>query len=84
MPVPIDRSDDAYFAPVKQLNRTQGTELYLGLVHAKGGVEGTKRRMQADRKVTPDFGIATECGMARTRTVEMVKELLRVHAEASA
>lgn len=45
LPVPRDRDDDAYFAPLQQLARKPETELYLGLVHVTGGAEGTLRRM---------------------------------------
>jgi hypothetical protein len=84
MPVPANRSDDAYFAPLARLKRSHGMpEVFLGLVHATDGVEGTRRRMAAAARVLPDFGIATECGMARARTREQVLELLRVHAGAA-
>jgi methionine synthase II (cobalamin-independent) len=83
MPVPIARHDEAYFAPLKNLRLAAETEVYLGLVHAKDGVEGTVRRMAAARKFVPEFGIATECGMARARTPETVMELMRVHAAAA-
>jgi hypothetical protein len=80
MPVPRDRSDHAYFAPLSDLGLNPETELYLGLVHLSDGVEGTRRRIAAAAKVIPDFGIATECGMGR-RDPETMVELLRVHAE---
>lgn len=83
MPVPIDRSDDAYFQPLRDLKLPSGTELYLGLVHADGA-EATRKRIAAAGCYAPDFGIATECGMARCRTPEMIRTLLRIHAEASA
>jgi len=84
MPVPANRADDAYFAPLKKLHRRGNLpEVYLGLVHASDGVEGTRQRIAAAARVLPDFGIATECGMARARTNEQVLELLRVHAEAA-
>ena len=85
MPVPANRSDDAYFAPLKDLHRSGGRpEVYLGLVHLSDGVEGARRRIAAASKVLPEFGIATECGMARARTREQVLELLRIHAGAAA
>lgn len=80
MPVPANRDDDAYFAPLKSLKRGPGTELYLGVVHASDGVEGTLRRMRTASKYAGEFGIATECGMGRARTPEMARELMRVHA----
>jgi len=83
MPVPIDRHDAAYFAPLTGLHRSAGTELYLGLVHAKDGVDGTVQRMQAARQFVQDFGIATECGIGRSRTPELVRELMRIHAAAA-
>jgi hypothetical protein len=83
MPVPIDRDDLAYFAPLKALNRAPETELFLGLVHAKGGVEGTLRRMKSARVFVDDFGIATECGMGRVRTPELTVEIMRIHAQAA-
>jgi hypothetical protein len=83
MPVPRDRSDAAYFVPLVQLARAPGTELYLGLVHAQDGVEGTVRRMKAAREVTPDFGIATECGIGRARTPEFARSIMEIHASAA-
>jgi len=81
MPVPIARNDDAYFAPLKNL-RFQG-ELYLGVVHAADGVEGTRSRMKSAAKSMPKFGIACECGIARARKRELVKRLLEIHAAAA-
>ena len=82
MPVPIDRGDDAYFAPLRELRLAPGTELYLGLVHADG-VDATNRRIAAAAEYCGDFGIATECGIARQRTPELVRRLLEIHAGAS-
>jgi hypothetical protein len=83
LPVPADRSDRAYFEPLKDLKRGPRTEVYLGLVHAADGVEGTLRRMRAAREFIADFGIATECGISRARTQETVRALLQVHAAAA-
>jgi hypothetical protein len=80
MPVPRDRSDDAYFAPLKALKLKPGTELCLGLVHHTDGVAGTRKRLAAAEKVMTDFSIATECGFGRRRP-ETIPELLRIHAE---
>ena len=82
MPVPIARTDDAYFAPLGNL-RFSG-EIYLGVVHAADGVEGTKKRMAAAGKHVPKFGIACECGIARARKTDLVKRLLQIHADVSA
>jgi hypothetical protein len=80
MPVPRDRFDHAYFAPLDDLRLKPKTELYLGLVHHSDGVAGTRRRIAAAAKVRSDFGIATECGMGR-RDPKTMAELLRIHAE---
>jgi methionine synthase II (cobalamin-independent) len=84
MPVPADRDDDAYYAPLAQLKLPPGTELYLGLVHTEDGVEGTRRRMAAARGYVPDFGIASECGISRGRDANVAMDYLRVYAGAAA
>jgi hypothetical protein len=83
MPVPIDRSDEAFFAPLRDLALSPSTELYLGLVHAADGVEGTRRRMEAASRAVKDFGIASECGIARARRPELVRQILQTHADAA-
>jgi hypothetical protein len=82
MPVPRDRSDDAYFAPLKRLALASATELSLGLVHYTDGIAGTRKRLATAKKHVKDFSIATECGFGR-RPPETIPELLRVHAEAA-
>lgn len=64
LPVPKVRSDDAYFAPLEDLQLDSGTRLYLGLVHADGEA-ANRTRMAAASRVVPKFGVATECGMGR-------------------
>ena len=83
MPVPRDRSDDAYFAPLTKLKLRPETQLALGLVHHTDGVEGTKRRLAAANKFARGFAIGTECGFGR-RKPETIPELLRIHAAAAA
>lgn len=83
MPVPIDRSDDAYFAPLRDLKLHPETEFYLGLVHIADGVEGTRRRIAAAQRVVASFGVATECGFGR-RPPETIPDLLRIHSEVAA
>lgn len=83
MPVPIDREDNAYFAPLGDLTPRDRTELYLGLIHYGDGVEGAARRIRAARRTRDGFGVATECGFGR-RPPETIPELLRLHAEVAA
>ena len=78
MPVPIDRDDDAYAAPLAGLRRATNTRLYLGLVHDGDGVEGARRRVATASKYVEDFGISSECGLGR-RTPAEIPDILRLH-----
>jgi hypothetical protein len=80
MPVPRNRADDAYFAPLADL-KPGNTKLYIGLVHLTDGVEGTRRRLAAfKRHFKGKFGVATECGWGR-RKAETIPDLIKVHRE---
>ncbi|GAA1947782.1 hypothetical protein [Agromyces allii] len=79
LPVPIERDDDAYFAPLETLVVPEGTELYLGLVHREDGVEGAERRIETAQRHVAGFGVATECGIGRA-PAEATLPLLAVHA----
>ncbi len=81
MPVPMSRNDDTFHKPLRDLKLKDGTELYLGVVHAGDGVEGARARIAAARRYVPKFGIATECGMARARSVDTVHKLLKIHSD---
>jgi hypothetical protein len=89
VPVPIERDDDEYFAPLDDLRLDPDTELYLGLIHIRDGVDGAQRRIEAAQKVVSAFGIATECGMGRRPperggSDDTFVELLGIHASVSA
>src|SRR3546814_12862735 len=78
MPVPRDRDDDAYFAPLDGLDLGAETDLFLGLVHYTDGEDGTRRRMAAaDRRIS-GYGIAPEYGLGR-RDPATIPDLLGVH-----
>jgi len=83
LPVPRDRADDAYYAPLRELRLRPETELYLGLVHHTDGVEGSARRLAVASRFASGFGVATECGWGR-RPPATVPELLRIHHALSA
>src|SRR5205823_6341905 len=83
MPVPRGRTDEAYYAPLRELRLRAETELHLGLVHHTDGVEGTARRMEVAARFASGFGIATECGWGR-RAPASLPDLLRIHRELSA
>lgn len=85
LPVPIERADTGYFAPLGELVLHTGTSLFLGLVHHEDGTEGAARRITAARPALAEagfaeFGIATECGFGRG-PAERTAPLLRLHAE---
>jgi hypothetical protein len=79
MPIPRNRDDDAYFAPLQNLHLKPQTELYLGLIHLTDGIDGARRRAQIAKKFVGNFGVATECGFGR-RPPRTIPDLLRLHA----
>src|SRR5690606_5131878 len=81
MPVPLERDDEAHFAPLRDLRLPEGSQLYLGLLHREDGLEGAVRRMKAAGTAVPAFGVATECGMGRGPRDEM-QPLLKLHDQA--
>src|SRR5262249_52925950 len=82
MPVPRERADMGYVAPLEKLRLPGTTRLYLGLVHYTDGVEGTHKRIETASSTYADFGIATECGMGR-RVGQDIPALLRIDREAA-
>jgi hypothetical protein len=80
MPVPKNRSDDAYFAPLDNLSLHPETELYLGLIHYNDS-EGDAARIAAARRHARIGGVATECGMARGDPARL-SSLLAAHVRA--
>jgi hypothetical protein len=83
LPVPIDRDDDAYFAPLASVNWPSDTEVYLGLLHHEDGVEGALRRATTASKFVADYGVATECGFGRGPS-ERTAALLDLHERVAA
>ena len=79
MPVPRDRADDAYFAPLASLRLQPQTELYLGVIHRDGR---SGERIAAAQRHFAGFGAATDCGWGRGGTAA-VDELLALHRECS-
>jgi hypothetical protein len=79
LPVPIERDDLAYFAPLASVDWPRDTEIYLGLVHHEDGLEGGVRRASVAARYVPHFGVATECGFGRG-PAERTVPLLQLHA----
>jgi hypothetical protein len=84
MPVPIGRTDDAFYEPLERLTLVRGTELYLGLVHARDGLAGTTARIAAAKRHVQEFGIASECGISRGRDANLAIDFIRTYAAAAA
>jgi hypothetical protein len=82
LPVPRNRTDPAYFAPLRNLNLKPGAELYLGLLHMSDGIDGARQRINAAKTVVDDFGIGAECGMGR-RDPSTIREFLKLHRAAA-
>jgi hypothetical protein len=83
LPVPRDRTDADYYAPLRHLKLKPGTELYLGLLHLSDGIEGARQRMEAAKTAIDHFGIGAECGMGR-RDPQTIVDFLKLHHEAAA
>ena len=80
LPVPKERTDDAYFAPMADLALPADVELFMGLIHHDDH-EGDLARIATARRVRDRFGIATECGWGRTDP-ERVPGLIASHRRA--
>lgn len=80
LPVPQDRTDAAYFAPLRDLRLPPGMTLYLGLIHHDDAA-GDQARIAAAAAVVPAFGIATECGWGRGDP-DTIPDLLAAHRHA--
>lgn len=82
LPVPRERDDDAFYAPLQNLKLPEGTELALGIIHLTGGLDAIRRRMAAANKYVKNYAIGTDCGLGR-RPPETIAEVLRLHREAA-
>jgi hypothetical protein len=83
MPVPRNRNDDAYFAPLKDL-KPGPEKVVIGLVHLTDGTAGSLKRLETFRKhYKGPAGVATECGWGR-RKAETIPALMQVHREVAA
>lgn len=78
IPVPKDRTDDAYYQPLDALNLPAVTDFYLGLVH-DGDDDGNRTRLGLAQAHCRVDGVATECGWGRGAP-ERVPGILSAHA----
>jgi len=73
----LDRSDDAFYAPLRDLN-PQGARVYLGAIH---NMARFKERIAVARKYLSDFGIGAYCGFGRQPASEL-RQILNDHLAA--
>jgi len=84
MSVPRQRSDDAFFEPLRDV-RTADTTIYAGLVHYTDGVDGSRRRLEAfKRHYDGPTGVSTECGLGRRPLDQDLITLLEIHRDVAA
>jgi len=81
IPVPKGRTDDAFYAPLKDFKRPKGTRLYLGLLHHDDDA-GDRRRVEVAKRHVADFGLSAECGWGRTEPGRL-PGLLKGHRNAA-
>jgi hypothetical protein len=78
MHIPVlDRSDDAFFAPLKDLKPGKA-RIYLGVVH---NMERFKERLATARKYLKSFGVGAFCGFGRMPPSDMPR-VLKEHKQA--
>ena len=82
MPVPVDRYEDHYYAPLLDIELDSATEVFLGLLHDTDSANGNLHRLSIASKFLDDFGIAAECGLGRRLPKDVVK-IIEHHAEVS-
>ena len=63
----LDRSDDAFFASLKDL-QPKGARVYLGAIHH---MERFAERIATARKYLPEFGVGAYCGFGRLPASDM-------------
>ncbi len=63
----LDRTDDAFFAPLKDL-RPPGARVYLGAIH---NMQRFRQRLEVARKYLPEFGLGAYCGFGRLPVAEL-------------
>lgn len=73
----LDRSDEAFFAPLKEL-KPEGARVYLGAIH---NMSRFAERIALARKFWPEFGLGAYCGFGRL-PVSQLPTLLDEHLKA--
>jgi hypothetical protein len=71
------------YAPLAQLRVPDGARIYLGIVDLDGGMDDTRRHIEAAATALDRFGISSECGLGRVSEEEfnLSIDILRQAAE---
>ncbi len=77
VPVPQGRTEPEFYEPLRSLNLSPATRIFLGLIF-QGDPDGDQARIAVAKEYLADFGVATECGWGRTDP-ENVPGLLASH-----
>lgn len=81
IPVPQGRAEPEFYKPLRSLNVSPDTRIFLGLVF-QGDPDGDQLRISVAKEYLADFGVATECGWGRTDP-DNVAGLLASHRQAA-
>ncbi|HLH77032.1 MAG TPA: hypothetical protein VKV28_09535 [Candidatus Binataceae bacterium] len=76
----LERSDEAFFAPLAEL-AAPAARVYLGMIHHRHDRAGIRAQIRTARRYISDFGLAAPCGFGRSSAAEL-PGLLRDHQEA--
>ena len=82
VPVPTERRNDGFLAPLAKLRLQATTELYLGLVHLGESQDDMERTIAAAHELVGEFGVATPCGWGRLPSRDVPK-LVAAHLRLS-
>jgi SAM-dependent methyltransferase len=82
VPVPAERRDDAFLAPLADLRLQPATEVYLGLVQPGEPEDGAARAIATAHGLVGEFGVATPCGWGRLPPRD-VPDLIAAHVRLS-
>jgi hypothetical protein len=77
VPVPQDRDDVDYYAPLASLSLWPSMDVYLGLVHQGDDVESAWRRLYAASSVLGRVGISPACGADPAVVRPVIEQLLQ-------
>jgi hypothetical protein len=80
MPVPREFDVAAWAPPLADLRLSEGTQLYLGIVHPAGGAEEARELIDLLQRYVKRFGVATECGLGRQPS-EAIPSILDIHRQ---